>query len=1226
MSADIQKKLTTQIEGLLADFKPNPASPQNARIQRSLYVARLLQQRAAELQTPQERRQQTELDRMIQNPGDKATLTQMTDQAFRASQPNRAVDQLTHILDVQGIPRFFNPIDRALLRGFQSFGSYLPGVAVPLVKDKMQRETANVILPAEQDLLAQHLVERRDEGVRMNVNFLGEALLGEDDAQRRLQTYLQSLQLNEIEVISVKISTLYSQITPLARLETIKTLCNRMELLYRAAAKSKFTRSDGEVVSKFVYMDMEEYRDMSITASVFMETLDRPGLKDVAAGIVLQAYIPDSHKTQIEINNWAKKRAAEGGGLITIRIVKGANMEMERFESSLLGLPQPPFRNKIETDANYKRMLHEGVQAENIAAVRLGVASHNLFDLAYAYVTAFELGLLDRIQFEMLEGMANHQRRALFEVSDNLLLYAPACKQTDFIHAIGYLIRRLDENTGPENFLRHAFRIEVDSPEWDELAQGFVESFDYIDKLSSGPRRLQNRFDPAPEAPPSQPSWQELNNEPDTDFALHANWQWTQSIYEHWKDRHSEQANEVPLVVNGRKIMKSKLRESTDPSNPQKVVTRYSIADESDLRAALQTAKEDPDQWRKTTASERRIIFQKVAQNLRQRRGDLLGVALAEGGKILTESDPEVSEAIDFVEFYSLSAEWFESLPNLETTPKGTVAVVSPWNFPIAIPCGGIAAALAAGNTVILKPASDTVLTAYIMCQCFWQAGVSQNTLQFLPCPGSTIGEQLVTADEVDVVILTGGTETAQRMLSAKPTMNLLAETGGKNATIVTALSDRDQAIKHVVQSAFGHCGQKCSATSLLILEEEVYDDENFKKTLCDAVKSLTVGSAWEPTTKIGPLIRPPSGDLEQALKELEKGESWAVLPRPDKSNPHIYSPAVKWGVQPGSKTHLTEFFGPVLGVMKAKNLQHAIDLVHQTGFGLTSGLQSLDDREQQLWRDQLRAGNLYQNRGTTGAIVLRQPFGGMGKSAFGPGIKAGGPNYVAQFLDFRQTSSANFDTTLENQFLDDIRIQLTCLFDAPDSEIDHENLQELLTAIASYDRAACDEFTKEHDHVRLIGQDNIRRYLPISHVRIRICKGDSMLPIFASACAAKAAGCGITVSSCPELDHPAVKRLEQMTESWAAAIEFVEETDEQLARVILDSQTDRIRYLSRDSIPIAIRQAAANSFVFIADAPVICEGRIELLWYVLEQSMSIDYHRYGNLGTRGNEERSPTQ
>ena len=206
--------------------------------------------------------------------------------------------------------------------------------------------------------------------------------------------------------------------------------------------------------------------------------------------------------------------------------------------------------------------------------------------------------------------------------------------------------------------------------------------------------------------------------------------------------------------------------------------------------------------------------------------------------------------------------------------------------------------------------------------------------------------------------------------------MMLLAETGGKNATIVTAMSDREQAIAHVVQSAFGHGGQKCSATSLLILEEEVYNDPSFRETLCDAATSWTVGSAWALDSRMGPLVQPVSGDLERGLKELEPGESWAVMPTQLEENPCMYSPGIKWGVTPGSYTHVTEFFGPVLAVMKARDLSEAIHLVNQTGYGLTSGLESLDAREISDWRDAIRAGNLYINRGTTGAIVHRQPLG----------------------------------------------------------------------------------------------------------------------------------------------------------------------------------------------------------------------------------------------------------
>lgn len=284
-------------------------------------------------------------------------------------------------------------------------------------------------------------------------------------------------------------------------------------------------------------------------------------------------------------------------------------------------------------------------------------------------------------------------------------------------------------------------------------------------------------------------------------------------------------------------------------------------------------------------------------------------------------------------------------MPTLRARGKGVVVVVSPWNFPIAIPCGGVAAALAAGNTVILKPASDTVLVGWELCQCFWRAGVSKKALQFVPCSGGKEGRELVNHPKVSSVILTGGTETALAMLSANPRLNLYAETGGKDATIVTAVSDRDQAIKHILHSSFSHAGQKCSATSLLLLQDEVYDDPEFRRALCEATQSLKVGSAWELDTKMGPLIRPPGGDLDTALKVLEPGEEWALMPQPVEGNPNLWTPGIKYGVRPGSYTHITEFFGPVLAVMRFAKLSEAVSLVNQTGYGLTSGLERLDER-----------------------------------------------------------------------------------------------------------------------------------------------------------------------------------------------------------------------------------------------------------------------------------------
>ena len=1204
----------------------DPDSPIEPAVQKAIAVARRLQERGTLLQTREERRQQRELERIMDSQSDKATLIQMTDQAFRSERPTRAAEQLTHILDIQGIPRFFSAVERAMLKGFQSFGSYLPGVSVPLVKDRMRAETANVILPAEPEVLAGHLAERRKQGVRMNVNYLGEALLGEDDAQKRLESYLAALQLPEIEVISVKISTIYSQISSLARRQSIRTLCDRMELLYRAAAREVFVRADGSETRKFVYLDMEEYRDLSITVETFTSTLDRPGLEQVNAGIALQAYLPDSLGAQRVITEWARKRVAAGGAPVTIRVVKGANMEMECVEASIGGWEQAPYNVKADTDANYKRMLRYGLQPENARAVHLGIASHNLFDLSYGLVLAVERGLLHTVQLEMLEGMANHQRRALSELSTNILLYAPATKREDFVNAIGYLIRRLDENTGADNFLRHAFKLQVDSPQWDQLVAGFVSSFDRIDGLLDGPRRTQDRRRHLAERAEAVCAYDTFENEPDTDWALMTNFAWAEDLLAEWTERCGDRAADIPVVIGGEELRADRsVKESTDPSRPGVVVARYHQASPADIDRALECAAADPAGWRDLSDGDRRRVLADVAQLMRRRRGELMGAAMCESGKLLSESDPEVSEAIDFVEYYAATAQLFRELSTVNAEPVGVVVVVPPWNFPIAIPCGGVAAALAAGNTVILKPASHTVLIAWELVKCFWDAGVPREALQFAPCSGRVGGARLVASSLVDVVILTGGTDTALRMLEARPRMNLLAETGGKNATIVTAMSDRESAIGHVLKSAFGHGGQKCSATSLLICEAEVYDDPAFKKTLVDAAESMPVGSAWNLASKLGPLIDPPGGDLERAQKELESGESWALMPRRKKNNPCLYSPGIKWGTTRGSYTHLTEFFGPLLAVMRAAHLDEAIELVNHTGYGLTSGLESLDAREQMQWKDTIRAGNLYINRVTTGAIVHRQPFGGMGKSAFGPGIKAGGPNYTAQLMHF--VDKTDLPPAGEKPL---VSPELECLRQAllkrHAGHAHPPDLVRLLIAMASYEAAYKAEFEPEHDDFKILGQDNIRRYLPVEDLRVRVHPNDTAFDIFARVCAARMVGCRTTVSVPPDLAPPMVELLDELTLDWGATVEFVRETDEQLVALIAAKGTDRVRYAASDRAPTAVLAAVGDSGIAVVHRPVLAEGRIELLWYVMEQSISHDYHRYGNLGARSEEPRRPVK
>jgi len=672
-------------------------------------------------------------------------------------------------------------------------------------------------------------------------------------------------------------------------------------------------------------------------------------------------------------------------------------------------------------------------------------------------------------------------------------------------------------------------------------------------------------------------------------------------------------------VVGGQTANTNDTRDLLDINQlPIKVtIAHCHQADRETIRRAVAVARQDPDGWRSLTLRQRHEALARVAQNLREARGTLIGVAAAETGKIFTQSDPEVSEAIDFAEYYPHAMDILGRRVNLRFKGKGVGVVVSPWNFPIAIPCGGMVAALAAGNTVILKPASDAVLTAWHLCQCFWQAGISQNTLQFLPCTGAMADEHLIDHPQVDFVILTGGTETAHAMLRRRPDLFLSAETGGKNSTIVTAMADRDQAISHVIASAFGHSGQKCSATSLLILEKEVFEDPQFKRTLVDAAQSMAVGSAWQFENRMGPLIRPPDKALRRGLTRLEPVESWALEPMNLNDNPHLWTPGIKWNVQPGSFTHLTELFGPVLGVMRADNLETAIALANQTGYGLTAGLESLDPREIKLWQEHIRAGNLYINRGTTGAITLRQPFGGWGKSAVGPAIKAGSPNYVSLFVSIEEVAPPPDGHVVEPEPLLALaqRWEAKCRWGQMD-ELSND-IKSLTRAIHSYLHYARTYFEIPHDPFHLRGEDNHLHHRPVGSVAVCVHAEDTLFEVAARIVAGRIAGCRLVVSLPEGLDNEVTAFLDGpegrlLTQGVQIARRSADET------AALAAQVDRLRYAAAERVPEAVYQAAAKTGTYIARAPVLMDGRLELLHYYLGQTISNAYHRAGNLGERG--------
>ncbi|MBI3236526.1 MAG: proline dehydrogenase family protein, partial [Chlamydiales bacterium] len=497
--------------------------------------------------TFEEKRIQKELSRMMKDPKGKAFTTCMTDQCFRSSSSSRVADQMIYLLNQFGVPSYLGIMKRSQLQIFQVLGRTLSFFLVPAATFMLRKATAKVILPGEPNALSKHMQLRRAQKVRLNINHLGEAILGEEEAKRRLHVYLEDLQKEDFEYISIKISTIYSQIHLLGWEHTLNILSERLRQLYRMAMKHPFTKADGTKTTKFVNLDMEEYRDLQLTKELFKKVLEEPEFHSFSAGIVLQAYIPDAHEIQKELTQWAMERVRKGGAPIKIRIVKGANLAMEQFEASLRDWAQTPYTKKSDVDANYKRMVTYGSLPPHAKSVHLGIGSHNLFDIAYAMLLRSENQVEEEISFEMLEGMADHIRRVVQQLTNDILLYCPVATKEDFQSAIAYLIRRLDENTGPDNFLRHTFGLTVGSNTWEEQVLLFSHACQEMHKASMKPRRVQNRL----KSPHQLPIQAPFENEADTDFSLLDNRSWAKKIVDKWREI---PIPPIPLMIGGKEI------------------------------------------------------------------------------------------------------------------------------------------------------------------------------------------------------------------------------------------------------------------------------------------------------------------------------------------------------------------------------------------------------------------------------------------------------------------------------------------------------------------------------------------------------------------------------------------------------------------------------------------------------------------------------------------------
>ncbi len=795
-------------------------------------------ERAEVLTTRTERRRSRRLAALLGDDDARDLLLDLTDQVLRIRDPRRAARRL-HDLTSGGVPAALGSTDRLGLALLGRVAPAIPSVADRAVDWRIDRDTAGVILPADDPAFADYVSRRRADGFQLNVNVLGESILGDDEAEQRCRMVLTRIARPDVDYVSVKISALCANLDVLAEDDSLARIADRLRRLYRAAMAS--------TPPTFVNLDMEEYRDLELSLRSFMAVLDEPEFVGLRAGIVLQAYIPDSHDALARLCAWANERVDRGGAGIKIRLVKGANLAMEQVEAELHDWPQAPYDDKGDVDASFKRMLEDALRLGRPGAVRIGVASHNLFEIAYAMTVAEATASVERIDLEMLEGMAPPQARAVREMAGSLLLYAPVVEKSDRDASIAYLSRRLDENSSPENFLRSLFDITPGSPAWHRESERFRSSVKARHAVSTASRRSR----PRAVDPQATPADAPFTTCADTDLTQAAN--------------RARIADALAACV------------VTEPP----LVTAL-----TDVDALVACGIDAQARWAATTWAERREVLGKAADLMEAERAATIALMAHTAGKTVGEGDPEVSEAIDFARYAAHLTHQHEDIARGDGTPgpawlpSRLVVVAGPWNFPYAIPASGLVHAIAAGCSVVMKPAPETRAVAAHLVDQLRRAGVPDGVVQLACTPDDEVGQRLITHPDVDLVMLTGSYETASLFLDWKPDLRVHAETSGKNALVITAAADLDQAIKDLVRSAFGHSGQKCSAASLAIVEASVYDDPSFHRRLADAVRSLRVGSPLDPATKAGPLIAPPTGTLLRALTTLEPGERWLVEPR----------------------------------------------------------------------------------------------------------------------------------------------------------------------------------------------------------------------------------------------------------------------------------------------------------------------------------------------------------
>jgi RHH-type proline utilization regulon transcriptional repressor/proline dehydrogenase/delta 1-pyrroline-5-carboxylate dehydrogenase len=837
----------------------------------------------------------------------------------------------------------------------------------------------------------------RKNKITFTVDILGEATLSEKEAQEYQAKYLELIdwlakdarnwdEISQIDRdheqslpkvnVSVKLSALYSQINDKAWDKTKNILKEKLRPILRSAMEK----------GVFINLDMEQYSVKHLTVEVFKELVVEPEFKSYRHfGCVVQAYLRDSFADIKDLTQFATAR----GTPFTVRLVKGAYWDYETIEAEQRRWSIPVYTNKAESDANYE-LCAEYLLA-NFKHIRAAFASHNVRTLAACLVIAEKMNVPKAgFEVQMLYGMADPIKKSLVDLGYRVREYAPV---GELIPGMAYLVRRLLENTSNESWLRGKF---ADGQSTDKLLKNPQEGL----QVSTGELKTVDRF----------------YNEAFLDFAIESN---RRQMLQALEVAEKNMGKLYPLVINNKEIKTAKTLKRVNPSKTQQIVGEICLAGIPEAENAFKAAETAYASWKDVSANDRAKLLDDVAKLMQRDRFQLIATQVLEVGKPWAEADADVAEAIDFCKYYARDMREMAKPLKQGNTPgessqyeylsRGVNLVIAPWNFPLAIICGMAAASVVTGNTVIMKPAEQSSVVAAGLMKLFIEAGAPQGVVNYLPGLGEEVGEYLVQHPKITTIAFTGskqvGLHILQEAAKHKPgqmsVKKCIIEMGGKNAIIIDSDADLDEAVDGVVYSAFGFSGQKCSACSRVIVLDEVY--EKFENRLLESTKSIHLGSANDPDSYLGPVVDEEA--YRRILNTIESNKKEHKLlfqmPSPMKEgDAYLVGPTIFTNVPPQSRLAQEEIFGPVLAMIRAKDLEHALEIANSTEYALTGAFFSRSPLNIAKVRKEFAVGNLYINRGTTGAMVDRHPFGGFKMS--GIGSKTGGPDYLKQFVEPR--------------------------------------------------------------------------------------------------------------------------------------------------------------------------------------------------------------------------------